>query len=139
MTPYSSLNVKWSNSQLKKLKLAIKNKTGVVLRLSSNILINSDDEANFPHKLLLTNSQVSNLRESFANYLSADIKLSKTQLSKIIQSGGFLIRLLAPLLRTGFPLMKNVLHPLAKSVLIPLVLAAASSADAAISKNLIYK
>ena len=78
MTPYSSLNVKWSNSQLKKLKLAIKNKTGVVLRLSSNILINSDDEANFPHKLLLTNSQVSNLRESFANYLSADIKLSNT-------------------------------------------------------------
>ena len=104
------------------------------------MLGNSDDEPNFPHNLLLTNRKVSNLRESFANYLSADINLSKTQLSKIIQSGGFLIRLLGPLLQTGLPLMKNVLHPLAKSVLIPLVLAAAaSSVDAAISKNFIYK
>ena len=53
-----------------------------------------DNEANFPHKLLLTNTQVSNLRKTFANNLSADIKLSKTQLSKMIQSGGFSGRLL---------------------------------------------
>ena len=49
-----------------------------------------DDEINFPHKLL-TNRQVANLRKAFANYLSTDIKLSKTQISKMIQSGGFLV------------------------------------------------
>ena len=92
-----------------------------------------DDETNFPHKLLLTNRQVSNLRKAFANYLSADIKLSKTQLFKMIQSRGFLGRLLSPLLKTGLPLTKNVIKPLAKSVLIPLGLtAAASPADAGI-------
>ena len=58
--------------------------------------------------------------EAFANHLSTDIKLSKTQLSKMIQSGGFLGRLLGPLLKTGLTLMKNVIKPLAKSVLIPL-------------------
>ena len=57
-----------------------------------------DDETNFPHKLLLTNRKVSNLRKAFVNYLSTDIKLSKTQLFKMIQSGGFLRRLLKPLL-----------------------------------------
>ena len=77
---------------------------------------NSKDETNFHHKLLLTNRQVAILRKAFANYLSTDIKLSKTQLSKMIQSGGFLGRLLGSLLRTGLPLMKNVLKPLAKSV-----------------------
>ena len=51
---------------------------------------NSNDETNFPHKLLLTNIQVTNLRKAFANKSSADVKLSKTQLSKMIQSGGFL-------------------------------------------------
>ena len=55
MTQYNSLNIKLSNSQLKELKTAIKNETGVVLRLLSNIIGNSDDETNFPHKLLLTN------------------------------------------------------------------------------------
>ena len=85
MTQYNSLNVKLSNSQLNKLKSAIKNKTNVVLRLSSNMIDNSDDETNFPHKLLLTNRQVANLRKAFANYSSADyrkIVSSKTQLSK---------------------------------------------------------
>ena len=115
MTYYISLNVKLSNSQLNKLKSAKKKqtKTEVVLRLSSNMIGNSDDETNFPHKLLLTNRQVANLRKAFANYLSADIKLSKTQLSKIVQSGGFLDRLLDPLLKTGLPLIKNVIKPLA--------------------------
>ena len=63
----------------------------VVLRLSSNMIGNSGDETNFPHKLLLTNRQVVNLCKAFANYLSTDIKLSKTQLSKMIQSEDFLV------------------------------------------------
>ena len=134
MTKYNSLNVKLLNSQLNELKSAIKNETEVVLRLSSNMI--GDDETNFPHKLLLTNRQVSNLRKAFANHLSADIKLSKTQLSKMIQSGGFLGRLLGPLLKTGLLLMKNLIKPWAKSVLIPLGLtAAASAADAGIHKK----
>ena len=136
MTQYNRLNVELSNSQLNKIKSAIKNETEVVLRLSSNMI--GDDETNFPHKLLLTNRQVSNLRKAFANHLSADIKLSKTQLSKMIQSGGFLGRLLGPLLKTGLPLIKNVIKPLAKIVLIPLGLtAAASAADAGIHKKIL--
>ena len=110
MTQYNSLNVKLSNSQLNKLKSAIKNE--VVLRLSSNII--GDNETNFPHKLLLTDRQVSSLRKSFANNSSTDIKLSKTQLSKMIQSGEFLSRLLRPLLKTGLPLIKKVIKPLAQ-------------------------
>ena len=106
MTQYNSLNVKLSNSQLNKLKPAIKNESEVVLRLSSNMIGNN--ETNFPHKLLLTDRQVSSLRKSFASHSSADIKLSKTQLSKMIQSGGFLSRLLGPLPKTGLPLIKNV-------------------------------
>ena len=74
------MNVKLSNSQLSKLKLAIKNETDVVLRLSSNTIGNSGDNNSFPHELLLTNRQVASLRKSFANHLSTDIKLSKTQL-----------------------------------------------------------
>ena len=95
-----------------------------------------DNETNFPHKLLLTNRQVSNLCKAFLNHLSADIKLSKTQLSKIIQSGGFLGRLLGPLLKIGLPLIKNVIKLLAKSVLISLGLTAAAAAtDAGIHKK----
>ena len=95
-----------------------------------------DNETNFPLKLFLTDRQVANLRKAFANYLSADIKLSKTQLPKMIQSGGFLGRLLVSLLKTGLPLIKNVIKPLAKSVLIPLGLTAATSAaDAGIHKK----
>ena len=78
MTQYNSVNVKPSNSQLNKLKSAIKNETEVVSRLSSNMI--GDNETNFPRKVLLTNRQVANLRKAFANYLSTDIKLSKTQL-----------------------------------------------------------
>ena len=131
MTQYNSLNVKLPNSQLSKLKSTIKNETDIMLRLSSNVTGNLDDEANFPHKLLLTNRQVTNLCEAFASQTSTDIKLSKTQLSNIIQLGGFLCRLLDPLLKTGLPLMKSVIQPLAKSVLIPLgLIAAASAADA---------
>ena len=97
-----------------------------------------DNETNFPHKLLLTNRQVSNLRKAFANHLSTDIKLSKTQLSKMIQSGGFLDRLLGPSLKTGLRLISNVIKSLAKCVLIPLGLtAAASAADAGIHKKIL--
>ena len=108
MTQYNSLNVKLSNSQRNKLKSATKNKTEVVLRLLSNITGN--DETNFPHKLLLTDRQVSSVQKPSANNSSADIKLSKTQLSKMTQSGGLLSRLLGPLLKTGLPLIKMQLN-----------------------------
>ena len=104
MAQYNSLNVKLSNSQLNKLKSAIKNETEVVLRLSLNMV--GDDETYFPHKLLLTNGHVAKLCKAFANYLSTDIKLSKTQLSKMMQSGGFLGILLGALLKAGLPLIK---------------------------------
>ena len=86
MTQYNSSNVKLSSSQLNELKSAIKNESEIVLRLSSNMIGDSNDKINFPHELLLTNRQVANLRKAFANYLSTDIKLSKTQLSKMIQN-----------------------------------------------------
>ena len=89
MTQYNNLNVELSNSQLNKLKSAIKNETEVVLRLSTNMV--GDNENNFPHKLLLTNRQVANIRKAFANHSSSDIKLSKTQLSKIYNQEDFLV------------------------------------------------
>ena len=78
-----------SNLQLNKLKLGIKNGTEVTLKISSNIVWDSDDDNNFPHKLLLTNTKVSKLRKTFANNSSANVKLSQTQLHKIGQSRGF--------------------------------------------------
>ena len=138
MTQYNSLNVRLSNSQLNKLKSAIKNKTDVVLRLSSNMIGNSHDNTNFPHELLLTNRQTANLLQAFAKNTSTYIMLSKTQLSKIIQLGEFLGRLLGPLLRTGLPLMRSVIKPLAKHFLVPFELtAAASAADAGIHKKIL--
>ena len=129
MTQYNSLNVKLSNSKLNKLNFA-----EVFLRLSLSMV--GDDEINFPHKLLLTNRQVANLGKAFANKSLTDIKLSKTQIPKMMQSGGFLRRLLGPLLKLGLPLIKNVIKPLAKSVLIALGLtAAASAADVGIHKK----
>ena len=87
--------------------------------------------------MLLTNTQVSRLRKAFANDSSANIKLSKTHLHKIGNSGGFLGRLLGSLLKIGFSLIGNVLKPLAKSVLISLGLAAAAAATgAAIHKKM---
>ena len=89
-----------------------------------------------PHELLLTTRQKTKLRNSFNNNMSTNLKLSNAQIYKIIQSGGLLSRLLGPLLKTGLPLIKNVMKPLAKSVLIPLELtAAASAADAGIHKK----
>ena len=138
MTQCNSLNVKLSNSQLNKLKLAIRNEIEVVLRLSPNMVGESNDKANFSHELLLTDRQVSTIRKAFSNNSSADIKFSKTQLSKMIQPRGFLGRLLGPLLKTGLPLKKDMIKPLAKSVLIPLGLtASASAADAGIHKKIL--
>ena len=97
----------------------------------------SNDENNFPHKLLLTNTQVLRLRKAFANNSSANTKLSKILFHKIGQLSGFLGRLLGTLLKTGLPLIGNVLKPLAKSVLIPLGLSASASAtNAAIHKKM---
>ena len=101
MTQYNSLNLKLSNSQLNKLKSAIKNETEVILRLSSKMIANN--ETNFPHELLLTDRQVPSLHKSFASHSSADSRLSKTQLSKMTHSGGFPSRLLGPLLKTRLP------------------------------------
>ena len=89
MTQYKILNVKLSNSELNKLKSSIKNNTQVIVNLSSNVVGDSSDESDFPHKLLLTNTQVSRLCKAFANNSSDNTKLFKTQMHKIIQSGGF--------------------------------------------------
>ena len=137
MTQYNSLNVKLSNSQLNKLKSAIKRETEAFLRLSSNMIGNPNDETKFPHKLLLTNTQVANLRKDFANNSSVNIKLLKSQLSKMIQSGRFLGRFLGPLPKAGLPLIKDVIKSLAKSILVLLGLTAASAADAGIHKNIL--
>ena len=101
------LNVKLFNSQLNKLKSALKNGTKVTLNISSNVVGNSHDANNFPHRLQLTNTQIS---KAFASGSSANIKLSKTQLHQIVQSGGFFRKFLGPLLKTGLTLIGNVLN-----------------------------
>ena len=100
---------------------------------------NSNDKNNFPHALLLTYTQISKISKAFENGSSASIKFSKTQLSKMVELGGFLGRLLEPLLQTGLSLIGNVLKPLAKSVLISLRLTAAVSAasEATIQNNIL--
>ena len=90
MTQYNTLKVKLPNSQLSMLKSGIKNETEVTLNLSSNVIGHSSDETSFSNKLSLTVAQVSRLRKAFANSSSANTKLSKTQLSKMVQLGGFL-------------------------------------------------
>ena len=126
------MNVNLSNSQLNKLKSAIKNETDAVLILSSKMIGNLDGEVNFPDELLLTNRQISNLCKAFASHTSTDIiKLSKAQLTKM-QKGGFL-RFLAPLLKSGLPLLKSVIKPLG----ILGLTAAASTADVAINKKIL--
>ena len=130
MVECAKVNVKLSNTQIKKLKDAVKDNTGTTLRISLKMFNGN----NLPHELLLTTRQKT--RNAFNNNISTDLKLSKAQINKIIQSGGFLSKLLGPLLKTGLPLIKNVIKPLAKSVLIPLGLtAAASAADAGIHKK----
>ena len=123
----NTVKVKLTDTQLKKLKTAVKNKTGTTLRMSLKMFNGND----LPHELLLTTRQ-KKLRNAFNNNMSTDLKLSKAQISKIIQSGGFLGSLLSKL---AIPLMK-VAIPLAKSVLVPLgITAAASAIDAGIQKK----
>ena len=120
MVEYSKVNVKLSDTQLKKLKTAVKDKTGTTLRISLKMFNGND----LPHELLLTTRQKAKLRNAFNNNMSTDLKLSKAQISKIIQSGRFLGLLLSKL---AGPLMK-VAIPLAKNVLAPLEITAAASA-----------
>ena len=131
MVEYSKVNVKLSDTQQKKLKNAVKNKTETNLRISLKKFNGND----LPHELLLTARQKTKLRNAFNNKMSTDLKFSKVQISKIIQSGGFLGSLLSKL---AGPLMK-VAIPLAKNVLAPLGITAASSAiDAEIQKKNIW-
>ena len=128
MFEYSKVNVKLSDTQLQKLKTAVKNKTGPTLRMSLKML-----NGNYlPHQLLLTTRQKAKLRNVFNNNMSTDFRLSKDQVFKIIWSEGFLGSLLSKLAGT---LMK-VTIPLAKNVLAPLgITAAASAIDAGIKKK----
>ena len=129
MVEYSKVNVKLTDAQLKKLKTAVKNKTGTTLRMSFEMLDGND----LPHELLLTARQKTKLRSAFINNMSTGLKLSKAQISKITQSVGFLGSLLS---RLAGPLMK-VAIPLAKKVLAPLGITAAPSAiDAGIQKTI---
>ena len=124
------------NSQLSKIKSGIGNKSQVILNLSSILFDDFNNEGNFLHKLLLTNIQVSKICKVFSNYSSANVKLPKTQLSKMIQLGKYPERLLVSFLKNCFSLMKNVLKPLGKSALIPLGLTTTALAtDVAILKK----
>ena len=124
MVEYNKVNVKLWDTQLKKLKNAVKNKTGTTLRISLKIFNGN----NLPHELLLTTRQ-KKLRNAFENSMSADIMLSKAQVSKIIQSAGSLLNKIAgPLMKECVPFTKNNLAPLA-------ITAAASAIDARIQKK----
>ena len=128
MVEYSKVNVKLSDTQLKKTKTAVKDNTGTTLRISLKIF----DGNNLPHELLLTTRQKTKLRNAFNNNMSADIKLSKAQISKIIQSGEFLGSLLrklaGPLMKVAVLLAKNILAPLG-------IIAAVSAINAGIQKK----
>ena len=108
MVEYTTVNAKLLNLQLNKLKIAVKNKQETTLRMNARMFNGN----NLPHKLLLTTRQTTKLRNAIENNMSTDMKLPKAQLSKIIQSGGFLGKLLCPLLKSGLPLSKSVIKPL---------------------------
>ena len=112
MVEYSKVNVKLRNTQLKKLKTAVKNKTGTTLRISLKTFNGND----LPHGLLLTRTQKTKLTNTSNNNMSTDLKLCKAQISKIIQYRGFLGSLLSklagPLMNEAIPLAKNVLTPI---------------------------
>ena len=129
MVEYSKVNVKLLDRQLKQLETAVKDKAGKTLRMSFKMLNGND----LPHELLLTTRQKAKLRNAFNNNMSTGIKLSESQISKIIQSGGFLGSLLSKL---AGPLMKRTV-PLAKNILAPLgITAAASAIDVGIQKKI---
>ena len=108
MVKYNTVNAKISNSQLNKLKSAAKSNEGTTLRMSAKMFHGN----NLPHELLLTTRQTTKLRNAIGNNLRTDIKFSKAQISKIIQSGGFLGKILGLLLKTGLLLLKSVIKPL---------------------------
>ena len=128
MVEYSKVNIRLSDTQLKKQKTAVKDNTGTTLWINLKMFNGND----LPHELLLMTRQKTKLRNTFNNNMSADIKLSKTQITKIIQSGGFLGSLLSklagPLMKVAIPLAKNVLAPIGTT-------AAASALDAGIQKK----
>ena len=129
MVEYRKVNVKLSDTQLKKLTTAVRSKTGTTLRISLKTFNGND----LPHELLLTSRQKTNSINALNNNMSTDLKLSKAQISKIIQSGGFLGSLLSKL---ASPLMK-IAVPLAKTFLAPLeITAVASTTDAGIQKKI---
>ena len=103
MVEYNTVNVKLSDSQLNKLKSAVKNGQRTTLRMNTRMC----SANNLPHELLLTTRQTTKLRNAIESNMSTDIKVSKAQISKIIQSGGFLDKLLGPLLKTRLPLIKK--------------------------------
>ena len=127
MVEYSKINCKLTNRQLNKLKKSVKSNEGATLRLD----IKNFNKDELPHELLLTTRQNTKLRNALNNNLATDIKLSKAQIKKLIQSGGFLGKLLSKL--AG--LLMKVALTLAKNVLSPLGLTAAMSAtDGSIQK-----
>ena len=129
MVEYSKINCKLTNVQLNKLKKSVKSNEGATLRLG----IKNFSKDELPHELLLTTRQNTKLKNAINNNLATDIKLSKAQMKKLIQSGGFLGKLLSKL---AGPLMK-VAMPLAKNVLAPLGLTAAmSTIDGGIQKKM---
>ena len=128
MVEYNTVNAKLSNLQLHKLKNAVKSKKGTTVITNAKML----NENNLPHELLLTTRQIAKLRNAIENNLKPDIKLSKAKISKIIQYGGCLGKILGPLLKTGLSLLKTVIKPLGL-----LGLTAASSAiDASVQKKI---
>ena len=128
MIEYNKVNVKLSDTQLKKLKNAVKNKTGAALRISLKMFNGN----NLPHGLLLTARQKAKVRNAFNNNTSTDLKFSRGQISKIIQSseflGSLLSKLAGPLMRVAILFAKHVLAPLGFT-------AAASAIDAGLQKK----
>ena len=127
MVEYNTVNAKLSNSQLKKLKIAVKNKQGTTLRTTARMFNGNK----LPHELFLRQRQITKLRNNIEHNLQTDIKLSKAQISKIIQSGGFLGKLVGSLLKTGLPLLRSVIKPLGLLALTD----ASSAIDAGVQKN----
>ena len=129
MVEYCKVDCKLTNVQLNKLKKAVKSNEGATLRLG----IRNFNKDETPHELLLTTRQDTKSRNALNNNSATDIKLSKAEIKKLIQSGGFLGKLLSKL---AGPLMK-VAMPLAKKVLAPLGLTVAMSAiDGSIQKKI---
>ena len=123
------VNVKLTDTQLKILKTVVENKTGTTLRMSLKMF----DGKDLPHELLLTTRQKTRLRNTFNNNMSTDLKVSRAEIFKIIQSAGFLGSLLSklagPLMKVAVPLAKNILAPLGNTTGAPVI-------DAGIQKKI---